>query len=228
MKNKMSKKLLSLVIAVVFCATTFVMTGASVDKVYAENDGYIPPSQMQMTYYPKWKSGNTEWYADDTDITIEMDSVTSTNPDVARLVYEPGEGGYSGYYYLKTKKPGKATLTFYGTLPGSGTSDQKTVKVTVYKWVKPCKTFKVGSKSYSKKFNKKSQYGTPKKISGKLVVKAKKGWKITYMSKYISKKDKVVNVKNKRKITLKKGDDLYVEFKKKGTQRYEYVLLYRY
>lgn len=228
MKNKMSKKLLSLVIAVVFCATTFVMTGASVDKAYAENDGYTPPSQMYMTYYPKWKSGNTEWYVDDTDYTIEMDSVTSTNPDVARLVYEPGEEGYPGYYYLKTKKPGKATLTFYGALPGSGTSDQMTLKVTVYKWVKPCKTFKVGSKSYSKKFNNKNYYGASKKVSGKLVVKARKGWKITYIGKFIDKKNKMVRIKNKRKVTLKKYDEIYVEFKKKGTQRYEYVVLYRY
>ncbi len=48
MKNKTNKKLLSLIIAVVFCATTFVVTGASVDKAYAEGNGFALPADMNM------------------------------------------------------------------------------------------------------------------------------------------------------------------------------------
>ena len=225
MEKTMGKKVLSLIIAAVFGLTTFAVTGASVDKVYADGVEDLPET-MSMTYYPKWKSGNSEWLADESYVKIKMDSVKSSNSSVAKLKHDTYDG--NGYYYIKTKKTGKATLTFKAKAPGEDKWTKATIKVKVYKWERPVKTFKIGSKSYKKKFNKKSVYGTSKKVSGKLVIKAKKGWKIDFMEKYDSENNKFVKIKNKQKVTLKKGDDIYVNFKKKGADRYEYIDLYRY
>ena len=183
---------MSLIIAVVFCATTFVVTRASVDKAYAEGNGFALPADMNMIYYPKWESGNTEWIASAEDITIDMDNVVSSDPEVATLTYEPPESlpgdPFPSGYYVKTTKPGKAKLEFWAAPPGAAIAGYMTVDVTVYKWLKHCTTFKVGSTSYVKKFNNKYYYGSSKKVSGKLYIKARSGWKITYIGKYINSK----------------------------------------
>ena len=226
--QKTGKKLLSLIIAVVFCTTTFAVTGVSADKAYAEGYENPIPTDFNMIYYPNWKYGNTKDIAADTDISIDMDSVESTDPEVASLVYEPGQGDYPGYYLVKANKPGTAKLSFFAAPPGAAVAGYMEVNVTVYKWLKPCTTFKVGSTSYVKKFNNKYYYGSSKKVSGKLYIKARSGWKITYIGKYINSKGKLVRIKNKSKVTLKKNDQIHVQFRKKGTDRYELVLLYRY
>ena len=89
------------------------------------------------------------------------------------------------------------------------------------KYVNPAKTFKIGKKNYVKKFKKAEQYWkNSKKISGKLVVKAKKGWKITKIRKAgynITPK----KIKNGKKVTLtgKNPQSVVVTFKNKKTKQ---------
>ncbi|MBQ6496823.1 MAG: hypothetical protein IJI74_06620 [Firmicutes bacterium] len=225
MKNK-RKRIVSLLIAVVFCVTAFAVIGASADKTYAEDGDSLVRQTVEMFYYPKWKVGNTEWLADQPDVEINMDTVQSTNLDVAKVLFNPYTGEY-GCYLVKTKKAGKATLTFDAKAQGTDTWVPTTVQVTVRKWVKPCATLKVGSKSYAKKFTNKRYFSTTKKVSGKVYVKARKGWEIDTIAKIVAKTYTQVTVKNKHKVTLAKRDSLMVTFKKKGTDIYETIDLNR-
>lgn len=211
-----------------FCATSLVFTGASIDKAYAD-DGLNIKDEITMTYYPKWKDGNSEELAPIHEVTIDIDSVKSTNSSIASIFVDDYDynDGY-GSYFVVTKKPGKATLTFDAKASDSDIWVSKTVKVTVNKWVKPCKTFKIGKKNYAKKFKKNNWGKVYKKASGKLVIKPKKGWKIVSIEKWIDKKQKTKKIKNKKKVKLALYDEIIVNFKKKGKDVYEYIVLTRY
>ena len=223
MKSK-KKKLLSLVIATVFCMTSFAVSGAAADKAYAEGIETYFPENISMIYYPKDKINNYYWLGEDTEVTIDMDSVQTTDTEVASVIYDSGYD-VNYYYYILTDKAGKATVSFKAKYTGSENWTDITLEVKSTKYVRPCKSIKVGKKNYTKKFNNSSLFYSKKKISGKVNVTPAKGWKITGIWYYKFKKDKEKRIKNKTKITLNNGDYLYVEFKKKGV--YEYVVIYR-
>lgn len=55
-------------------------------------------------------------------------------------------------------------------------------KITVSKWVNPCKEFKIGNKDYAKVFNKSERYylnRQKKTINARVKITPKKGWKLT-------------------------------------------------
>ena len=224
MKTSMSKKLLSLFIAVVFCATTFAISEASADKAYAEEGVSLVRDTVEMNYYPKWKVGNTEWLAEPPDVEIDLGSVQSTDPEVASVIFDEHMGD-GGAYLIKTKKAGSATLTFNAAPYGTGDWVQTSVNVISRKWVRPCATFKIGSKYYTKKFTNKFYYSISKKVSGKLYVKARKGWKLINITKSSKKTYEQKDLKNRQKVTLTKRYCLIVSFKKKGTDIHRYVYL---
>lgn len=230
MKEKFSKRILSLFIAVVFCLTTFAMTGFSVDKAYAEEYEYEFPDTTYVVLYPKDASRSKTWLPDDWWVDIDMETVTYSKEGIAELVknayIDEDDGTVEYYYHLQGLKVGTTVLTFQVRL-GEGPWEEKTMTVNVVKYVNPFKTLKVGKKSYVKKFNSKVEYKTSKKVSGKLVITPKTGWKINSIEKYIAKEYTYKTIKNKKKVTLAKGDELRVELKKKGTDIIVFLLLER-
>lgn len=226
MKNTIGKKFIALLTAVVFCATTFAVTGASVDKAYAESESIELPSTAYVVYFPKYPGNSYEWLAWEPDVIIDMDSLVYSNEGIVELVRYENPGDYN-FYELRGHKVGSATLTFYAKAGEAGSWQMVTMNVKVVKYVRPVKTFKVGKKSYTGKFKYKDYYYSKKKVSGKLVVAPIKGWKITSIYKYTNKTDTFKKIKNKTKVTLKSGDAIEVSIKKKGTGRYEYLYLGR-
>ena len=220
MKEKFSKRILSLFIAVVFCLTTFAMTGFSVDKAYAEEYEYEFPDTTYVVLYPKDASRSKTWLPDDWWVDIDMETVTYSKEGIAELVknayIDEDDGTVEYYYHLQGLKVGTTVLTFQVRL-GEGPWEEKIMTVNVVKYVNPFKTLKVGKKSYVKKFNSKVEYKTSKKVSGKLVITPKKGWQLIELRKYIHKKSQYINIKNKKKVKLAKKDDLQIRLWKKGT-----------
>lgn len=100
----------------------------------------------------------------------------------------------------KVKKESKAELSF--TLGGK----EYTTDIIVKPYVNPCKTFKIGSKDFRDKFNKTPQYNLTRQkkvISGKTVIKAKKGWKIKKIELNEGfSSGKIVKIKNGENIVL--------------------------
>ncbi|MBQ9015095.1 MAG: hypothetical protein IJ109_03145 [Firmicutes bacterium] len=223
------KKSISMLIALAMFLTGFAMIGAS-EKAYAEGVNDIEKS-YQTFYYPKAKGWNTEWLADVSEVTIDMATVKSSKPSVAVLkkdTWTDDDGKVYGNYQIKSKKPGTTTLTFQAKDANAENYVTKTVKVKVVKFVNPAKTFKIGSKNYAKKYNGKPYYNIKKKVSGKVNVKAKKGWKVDSIYFYDESKGKSKKIKNGKKVTFDKFDGVQVCFKKKGKNLYEWIYIDRY
>ncbi|MEZ3423520.1 MAG: hypothetical protein K1W39_07390 [Lachnospiraceae bacterium] len=73
-------------------------------------------------------------------------------------------------------------------------------------YVNPCKTFKVGSRDFKSKFDKTCPYNLTRQkkvISGKAVIKAKKGWKIKRIELNEGfSSGKIVKIKNGKNVVL--------------------------
>lgn len=109
---------------------------------------------------------------------------------------------------LFANKAGSAKVTVTVTKK-NGKKSSYPINVTVYKYINPVKSFKIGSKSFS--FKKKSQqewspeYGFyDEKMKAKISVTPKAGWKLKAIYTNNDKK-----VKNKSKVTIKGTDFTY-------------------
>lgn len=212
-----SKRVLSMIIAAVFAVTGFALFGGVNGKVFADSyykTGSRIPYKVEMEYFKKAPEAwmNEEMIADSTDCTIDMASVKSSKSKVAVLISETDKNGRI-YYSVKAKKAGKTTLTMKVQLAGKQEYVKKTIKVTVKKYAPAVKTLKIGKTNFSKRLKSTFFIEQKKDVSGKLVVKAKNGWKI----KSIELMDNNLNtkkVKNNQKIRMTDGDSLTVYFKK--------------
>lgn len=114
---------------------------------------------------------------------------------------------------ISVKDFGSAKVTC--KVKGTDYETQKKVKrkyitnYRVFKYQNPVASFKVGKVDYAKKFNKDAQYFIKKSISGKVSVKAEKGWKISQIRKVNGSLSGGIGdwkkVKNGSKVSLKKG-----------------------
>lgn len=100
----------------------------------------------------------------------------------------------------RVKKEASAELSF--TVGGK----KHTTNIVVKPYVNPCKAFKVGNKDYKNKFDKTTRYHLTKQkknISGKAVIKAKKGWEIKeIVLKEGFSSGKEVKIKNGNSVVL--------------------------
>lgn len=217
------KRCAVLAIAAVMLAACFAVL-ASPAKAYAAGVDDIRDS-MTVIYYPKAKELSNAVIAYGSEVVIDMDSVLSSNSKVASL--KKNKNGRITEYLVRTKKTGRATLSFRAKNVGDEEYVDKTIEVTSKKYVNPVKTMKIGKKNYASRFKVRPAYYQGKKISGKVSVKPGKGWKVSsiWFYDYSKKKDKLI--KNGRKITLGKGDSLFVWLNRKGTDINEWVQVYR-
>ncbi len=114
---------------------------------------------------------------------------------------------------MSPKKAGKATITC--KIKQNGKTYTSKCKWTLLKYQNPFAKFKIGSKDYTKKFNKTNNCSI--KISykaRKLEIKMKKGYKITQLYKrpYLYMWEKI---KNGRKIKIGSNEGIIIYFKDK-------------
>lgn len=106
---------------------------------------------------------NSRYKTDD-----EPTNVSSSNPKVCTA--DPGYGCLS----LSYDKVGKTTVSY--TWKGK----RHKVKFVVHKWTNPVKSFTVGGRQYSSKYKSSNVVKANSKfLTGKVKVKAAKGWKVT-------------------------------------------------
>lgn len=110
--------------------------------------------------------------------TIVFPDPTATNCKITNL--KSNKGGvwlrnYGEYFTINTQSfTGTAKITY----KFNGVS--QTFKYTVKKYANPCKSFKIGSTDYAKKFNSKTTLYSFRNIKKqKLTIKANSGWIIT-------------------------------------------------
>ncbi len=141
----------------------------------------------------------------------QIAELKSSRNDVATVEIEKNPR-YSKYVRLvvEPRSPGKTTVSFkvkYGSK-----TKKLTFRATVRKYENVCASFKVGSKNYASKFNKKMfvTAGNPKK-SRKISVEAKKGWKLLHIRLY-TKNGRETLIDNNTTVNLKKYRQIYADF----------------
>ena len=155
--------------------------------------------------YPKLPSSE-----DDRNRTIEFKnardkSVTAAESSDEEVFTVDEEQTIGSTYHIsieiaKVKKESEAELSF--TIGGK----EYTTRIIVKPYVNPCKTFKAGNRDFKSKFDKTYQYNLTRQkkvISGKAVIKAKKGWKIKRIELNEGfSSGKIVKIKNGKNVVL--------------------------
>lgn len=138
------------------------------------------------------------------DAGAKVSSLKSSRSKVASAAIETYDG--ISYIVVTPKKKGKTTVSFKYTWK------KKTKKYrfvfTVVPYENPLRSLKIGKKGYAYKFRKNSYYALKGKVSGKLKLKAAKGWKIVDLA--LEEKGHFVTVQAGKKLKLKRGQSLYV------------------
>ena len=156
--------------------------------------------------------------------SFKLVSVKSSNKKV--LTAARAKSGSDGTLAckVKLKKTGKATVTLKLKHLSSGKTITYKKVYTVKKYANPIKTLKIGKKSLASKFKSATYYGQGKKLSGKLQIKTKNGWKVERID-LLGKSQVLKNdLKSGTKITLKKGYTLEVTLTKKGWRQMNYSI----
>jgi len=175
MDKKISGKYNQIIIAAIM---SFVMALASVMPVCRVQAKKAAPEKTYFfSVYPKMPTS-----ADDRSRTVFLQGLwqkpitdaESSDEDVFTVDEE--QSSYNiGIKIARVKKKTSAELSF------KVWGKEYTTDIVVKPYVNPCKAFRVGSKDFKKKFDKTSRYHLTrqkKNISGKTVVKAKKGWEV--------------------------------------------------
>lgn len=178
--KSLSKKVSSLLFALVILFTTVVFGPQTGTVAQAASTYYISNSSKNMVFYSapddlpaKYttiKVYNQKTYKKPKASSIK--SLKSSNPSVAKP-YIDTTGEIRVYFF---KKPGKATISFK-----IGGQTLKTT-LTVKKYSNPVSTFKIGKKDFTSRFNSTTEcnyFHTAAMNNQKVTIKAAKGWKIT-------------------------------------------------
>ena len=149
----------------------------------------------------------------------KITKLKNTKPSVAKVTV-----GGSSYITIQAKSTGTTKTTFqYG-------GKKYTTKISVKKWVSPCKQFKIGNKDYAKSFTKSNRFELNKQKKDKketIKIVPQKGWKLLKIEQstmdFNTKK-----VKNNGKVTLSTkmtGTQVDVWFQNKKTKEKNKIAL---
>lgn len=223
--KKATKRLLAVLLTFVMAVTLLAVPASGMNDVSAatEEVGINPYSTRIVSIVPGRYGPSGVISVTGTTKASDIKNLKSSNKDMK----VSARAAASAYIHVEYTKPGKTTITF--TVKGKKIKTTFTVK----KYSNPFKTFKVGGKSYTSKFNKAKTVHTNKKISKKtLKVTAKKGWVITQVNVHngygsnASKYYRVNKTSFSKKITLNRQyAEVVVQLKQKSTGLYEYMYL---
>lgn len=100
----------------------------------------------------------------------EPTGLKNSNPDVIEVL---NKGSYG--LTVNVKKAGTSTISF------KYAGKKLSTTIVAYKWKNPCKSFKIGNKNFTSKFNKSRIYNWNKQKTqwkAKISLQANKGWKL--------------------------------------------------
>lgn len=178
---------------------------------------------------PLYKDWGTCLLIDGMKEYMEVKNLKNSNPKVCDVYwdkYYDEEKTSPCYDEIQIEPIGVGTTIISGDIYGEGMLLKHfSSKVTFYKYKNPFKKFKIGKKSFVKKFKKRSYlYASNKKnMKRKISIKVKKGYKLEELSIYSNGKTKTI--KNNSKIKIKKRKELVINIdvynkKKKHTEEY--------
>ena len=189
-----------LLLAVLFTCITAMAAESELDRMSKEQTFLITASDTQYGI-PCDRGGK-----------IIKSSFKTKGSAAAKIDFNYSKNEKTYYINIQPKKPGKALVSF--KYKWKGKTKKYTFIIQIRKYVNPVKTFKVGSENYAAAFKKDFKKYINKKISGKVNVKAKKGWTLTSLS--FSSGGDYKDIKNGTKVTLKKNTMLLAHFADKN------------
>ena len=150
-------------------------------------------------------------------------NLKSSDPSVVKAAWTKD---YENFLYFFCLKPGTSTISgvFY---ENSKKVSKFKIKVTVYQYEAPVKTFKLGSKNYASKFkdNDHVYLKIKKTETFKVSIKPNKGWKLEDIEFYDG--EKRTSIKNNSKVTCKNSKSyVNASFRNEKTGRSETIYLY--
>lgn len=205
------KKRLIAIITITLAAV--LMLGMMNLSVFAEDVNYGPSD-----YHYDLKAN-----ADSRTLTYFVENGKTTSLDVADSTMATAKFNNNKYgtcIKITFKKEGTVSFTHNYVKDDQETCANWTCNIIDTKYTCPVKTLKLGSINLTKKLGH-SQNITGKPFKGKVTSKAKKGWKLTEISKYngtsfekTGKNPEITKLKKGKTVTLKKGQNLRLVFKK--------------
>ena len=198
MKKKFNgKKIVSLFLALTLCLGAFMIPSQEVNAAsptfYSTNNKIF---LLKNTTYGYFVNNPTK-----------KDKITNIKVADKKILkaYRHSDTKYE--ICLVPKKAGTTKVTFkYGKKTFS-------MKVTVQKWVNPCKTLKLGNKNYASKFKNDQYYwfSKPSKTKKvKLSVKANKGWTLKSITYNNGSSPSYKKIKNNSTIKLPSNKNTYI------------------
>jgi len=213
----MRKTLLAVISLILLFTFLF---GVSTENVFAEDINYEENGVFKVEIPRK---GNVESRSiSEVHEHGKTTSVIVNDPSIAKASFKNFKTaeGYSTEITITFKKAGKVYLTHNQVENGSG---QPFVTYGAYEakminYSSPVKTLKIGKTDLTKKA-KNSRVFTGKAFKGKVSFKLKKGWKLSKMEKHTidrttGRVTENTKLKKNKTFKLKKGEELYMLFKK--------------
>lgn len=174
--------------------------------------------EIYFTYYPASGEGEEKVYFPKG--TKFSDFKTSSKNVSLSVTTEKSNGKKYTYLVVHAKKAGNSKIWFTATLKNKSIRYKSTVSARKYQ--NPIKRLKIGKKNYAscfKDFDKKKYIGGG--LTGKLNVKASKGFNISGMSIIKETEDCYsIDVMNGQKIDLKQGEALMIVYYNKKYDNY--------
>lgn len=187
-----------------------------VSALAAEAECYIDYLPEQETYF---KDSEKITYYSGLGSGFQVTKVTNSKKSIATVKTQTRDGQIELATTPKKVGTTKITLTYVV----NGEKKTKSYRIVVKKYVRPCRTFKIGSTNFAPQLKKHMHLWQQKSVSGKLSIKTAKGWKLTRVT-LVNKRGKMRTIKNGSKVSLKKGMQIMAYFTKGSLE--EEVLIY--
>lgn len=205
MRRKPFKRIVTIVLA--FSMVAMCVNAFSIQSVYAKSDRPIS-EEVSCVVLPD-KDMNKIRLTD--KYTYSVGNCKSTKKSVASVK------GKSQKAYILVRKAGSADLTIKAKKAGSGKYKKYKTTVTAYEYTNPFKTFKIGKKSYKKRYDSSLLYGTTGALKGKVTIKAAAGWKLVRIEKMGPGDDDFVKIENGSSVNIPQMGEVRVTMKHKAS-----------
>ena len=125
--------------------------------------------------------------------------------------------GKSSKAYILVKKAGSTDLKLKAKKKGADKYSTYKASVTVYEYTNPFKTYRIGKKSFKKRYDSSLLYGTSGVLKGKVTIKAAEGWKLVSISKMGPDDDDFIKIKNGSSVKIPQMGEVRVVMKHKAS-----------